>query len=238
MSLKRPSDLGYSDDGYILPALNILRVLVAADYVPSGQLFATKLKGITERAQVRRETLAERVQAAVELIAAEPDEPWVVWVGLNDEGTEMAARVPGAMLVEGSQSPDEKASRLEAFAAGEARVLIVKASIAGMGLNWQHCARMVFVGLSDSYEAYYQAIRRCWRFGQRRPVRAYVVLSEPEEAIYVNVKRKQAEAEATATELVKHVAEFERQEIGSASQRTETPHGLTVRLPEWLRGVA
>lgn len=235
MSLRRPSDLGYPDDGYGLPPLTIERVLVQTDYVPDGQLFPTTLRGITERASVRRDTLIERVEAAARIINADDSEPWVVWVGLNDEGTELAARVPDAVVVEGSMTADEKADALEAFADGDIRVLVTKTGIAGMGLNWQHCARMAFVGLSDSYEAYYQAIRRCWRYGQRREVKAYVVLTEPEEAIYVNVKRKQAEADKMAADLVAHVAAYGRAELTGQGFREQGIHGEQTRLPSWWR---
>jgi hypothetical protein len=238
MSLKRPSDLGYADDGYALPPLEITASLVPTTFTRPGELFATTLKGIGDRAAVRRETLAERVMAAAEIINAEPDEPWIAWVGLNDEGSELAARIPGAVLVEGADSPEYKAESIEAFVRGDCRVIVSKVSIFGFGLNLQRCARMVFVGLSDSYEAYYQAIRRCWRFGQERPVHAYIVLTEPEEAIYANVMRKQREAEATASELVKHVAQFERAEIASVGRREDAPHGQPMRLPAWLQGAA
>lgn len=214
MSLKRPSDLGYSDLGYDLPDLRIQPEIVDTEYTPPGQLFATTLKGVGDRAAVRKATMGDRVERAAALIAAEPDEPWIAWCGLNDEGRTLAELIPGAVLVEGQQSPEEKADALERFAAGEIRVLVTKPSIAGFGLNFQHCARMVFVGLGDSYETYYQSIRRCYRFGQTRDVRAYIVLTEPEEAIYANVLRKEREAESTAAELLRHVAAFEREEIG------------------------
>lgn len=218
MSLKRPSDLGYSDEGYDLPGLDIESLIVASDYAPEGQLFPTVLKGIGDRAAVRKATLTDRVKAAAALING-TKEPYIAWCGLNDESHELAALVPDAVQVEGAQSPEEKAELLERFATGEARVLITKPSIAGFGLNFQHCARMVFVGLSDSYEQYYQCIRRCYRYGQTRPVKVHIVLTEVEETVLANVMRKEAEAERTGRELVKHVAEFERQEIGAKEER-------------------
>lgn len=240
MSLKKPSDLGYSDLGYDLPALSIEPHFIATEYTPEGQLFAVDLKGITERAAVRRDTITERVNAAVDLIYSEPDQPWIAWCGLNDEG-EMLHRLldrANAVLVEGSQSPEEKADAVERFYAGEVRVMVTKPSIAGFGLNLQHCARMVFVGLGDSYESYYQSIRRCWRFGQEREVVAHIVLTEPEEVIYRNVLRKEAEAEQTARELVKHVAEFEREEISAVKSRDTYQPMQQMMLPRWLRRAA
>jgi hypothetical protein len=234
MSLQRPSDLGYPDDGYALPPLEITACLVPTSWTPPGQLFPTTLKGVTERGALRHDTLSERVKAAADVILSEPDEPWIAWVGLNDEGRELAKLIPDAVLVEGKDSPEAKAEAIERFIGGNVRTVISKTSIFGFGLNLQHCARMAFVGLSDSYEAYYQAIRRCWRYGQARPVHAYIVLTEPEEVIYANVCRKQREAEATAAELVKHVAGFERAEIGNVIRREDAPHAQPTRLPHWL----
>jgi len=222
MSLKRPSDLGYSDLGYDLPPLTIVPEIVETDYSPPGQLFATTLKGVGDRAAVRKETMVDRVWRAAELITAEPDQSWIAWCGLNDEGRNLAELLPDdSVLVEGQQTPEQKADAIEAFAQGKVRVLITKASIAGFGLNFQHCARMVFVGLGDSYETYYQSIRRCYRFGQQREVKAHIVLTEPEEAIYTNVLRKEREAQDTAAQLLQHVAAYEREEIGQVNADAE-----------------
>lgn len=214
MSLSKPSDLGYSDDGYNLPDLSIVPEIVASAYVPSGQLFATELRGVGERSQVRRGTLDDRVARAVELIKAHPDEQWIAWCGLNDESKAIAAAVPDSVEVEGSQSPDEKTARILSFLSGEKRVLVSKPRIAGYGLNLQNASRQVFVGLSDSYEAYYQCIRRSWRFGQAKPVTAHIVLSDLEQPIYENVLAKEREALKTHRELVANAAEYERAEIG------------------------
>lgn len=234
MSVQRPSDLGYDDAAYELPPLSIRPVILPTEYTPPGQLFATTLKGVGDRAAVRKQTIAERVAAAVDLIQVEPDEPWLVWVGQNAEGAAMQAAIPGSVNVEGNQSPEDKADALMRFVAGEIRVLITKPSIAGFGLNFQHCARMVFVGLGDSYEQYFQAIRRCYRFGQQRTVHAYIVLTEPEETIYQNVLGKEREAQITAAELVKHVGAFARAEIGQARQQIGYSPAVPMRLPEWL----
>jgi DNA modification methylase len=216
MSIRKPSNLGYSDEGYILPGLDITPVLVQSNYVPAGKLFHDKLQGVTERAEVRRATLAERVKKAAELINSEPGKQWLVWCGLNDEGREIAKLLSGAVLIEGSNTPDEKADALTRFAAGETKIVITKVSIAGFGLNFQRCSRMVFVGLGDSYEDYYQAIRRCYRFGQIEKVQVHIVLSDIEETIYQNVIRKEKEAAVMADELVNQVASFEKNELGKS----------------------
>lgn len=202
LAIRRPSDMGYIDTGYDLPGLNVVPHLIEVPIEAEGQLFPTDLGGVGGRAQVRRETLAARCERAAKLIADEPDEPWLIWCGLNAEGDLLADLIPDAVNVEGSWSPDAKAQALLDFADGKIARLITKPSIAAMGLNWQHCARMVFVGLSDSYEAYYQAIRRCYRYGQTRVVDAHVVLSELEGQIAVNVARKEREASTITAHLV------------------------------------
>lgn len=202
VAIRMPSDMGYPDDGYVLPGLDIKEHLLDVDVVPDGQLFATDIGGVGGRAAVRRATLDDRVAKVAELVAAEPDEPWVLWCGLNDEADLLAKMIPRSVNVHGSLSAEDKADLLLSFADGAIQHLIVKPSIASQGLNWQHCARMAFVGLSDSYEQYYQAIRRCYRYGQSRRVVAHVVLSELEGQIAANVRRKEREAAHTMAELV------------------------------------
>lgn len=202
LALRRPSDLGYPDDGYALPELSIIPELVPVVIEQDGQLFPTSLGGVSGRARVRRETLDARCARAAQLVHAEPGQPWLLWCGLNDEADRLAKLIPSAVNVHGSMTPERKAELLHAFAAGDIGHLITKPGIAAFGLNWQHCARMAFVGLSDSYEAYYQAIRRCWRYGQTRPVRVHIVLSELEHQIAANVTRKEREAARFTAELV------------------------------------
>jgi DNA modification methylase/superfamily II DNA or RNA helicase len=218
MSITRPSDLGYDDDGFILPALNAEPVWVESDYVPEGMMFAVGLDGIQGRQKVRRATIEQRVNAAAALV---DDDQWLFWCGLNDEGRELHKRLPGSVLVEGSQSAEEKALAIEAFQDGKTQILITKPKIAGFGMNLQNCHNMAFVGLSDSWEAYYQCIRRCWRFGQEHPVNVAIVLSEAERPIYENVMGKETEALLMRQRLIENVQEFERAEIGDASQDWE-----------------
>lgn len=239
ISLKRPSNLGYSDDGYILPPLQMHSEIVQTDYVPEGQLFSLGLKGITDRANVRKATVADRVARAVEIVNREPDEPWIVWCGLNAEQDAVAAALGGRCIsVHGSMTPEAKVDGEARWRSGAAPVLASKVAIFGQGMNWQHCARMVFVGLSDSFEAYHQAIRRCWRFGQARPVHVYIVLTDVEQPIYANVLRKEREFEEMTDALVRHVAEYERAELGQARQRVVSDHTQPMALPSWLGGAA
>ena len=200
---RRPSDVGGDDGPYHLPPLNLIPVTVPVEIEQAGQLFATDLGGVGGRAAVRRETLDARVTAS----AAQLTEPgqWIAWCGLNAEADEITRLVDGAVNVHGSMSPDDKADAFERFQDGDIRVLVTKPSIAGMGMNFQNCHRMVFVGLSDSWEAYYQAVRRCWRFGQEHPVDAYIVVSALEQQIVENVRRKEAEVASWVGRLVHHM---------------------------------
>jgi hypothetical protein len=201
VALRKPSDIGYQDLGYDLPGLKIIPHLVDVPIEAEDQLFPTDLGGVGGRAKVRRETLDARVQAAADLVNTEPDEPWLMWCGLNDEADRIAAAT-GAVNVHGGLTPEQKASALLGFADGTIQKLVTKPGIASQGLNYQHCARMIFVGLSDSYEQYYQSIRRCYRYGQTRVVHAHIVLSEIEAQIAANVQRKEREAGRITAELV------------------------------------
>ncbi|MCA0217947.1 MAG: helicase [Actinobacteria bacterium] len=206
VAIRRPSDMGYLDDGYDLPGLRIIPELVDAEIEPEpDELFSVTIGGVSGRAKVRRETLDARVQRAADLVAAEPGESWLLWCGLNEEAERLEALVPGSVNVHGSMSPEEKATLLLAFARGEIKVLITKPSIAGMGLNFQIAARMAFVGLSDSYEAYYQCIRRCYRYGQSRVVHAHIILSQLEGQIADNVTRKEKQANRIVDGMVRHI---------------------------------
>ena len=231
MAIRYPSDLGYEDDGFVLPPLTVRPEFVEADYVPDGQLFFGGLKGITDRTAVRRATVDDRVARAAAMVNGNADQ-WIIWHGLNAEGEALVRAIPDARMVEGSQSPEEKASTLEAFQDGAFRVLVTKPAIAGFGMNFQNAHRMAFVGLSDSWEAYYQAIRRCWRFGQTQPVEAAIVLSDAESAIFENVMDKEREAKRMQERLIEHVAAFERAEIAGAEDATEYQTDTTER-PKW-----
>ncbi len=201
VALTRPSDVGGDDTGYDLPGLDVVPEIVTADVEAEGQLFATDIGGVTGRAEMRRRTLTARVDRAAKLVANNPG-PWILWCGLNSEADALADAIPGAVNVHGSLDPDEKARLLLGFSDGDFDVLITKPSIASQGLNYQHCSRMAFVGLGDSYEQYYQAIRRCYRYGQTEVVRAHVIVSDLETQIAANVARKERQANTITRELV------------------------------------
>lgn len=211
MAARRPSDITgnlVDDQPYVLPPLNIHAEIVETTTTPDGLLFPVSLGGVSDRARVRRETLDARLDRAAQLL--DHDRPAIAWCGLNPEAEGLASMVSGAVDLHGSLSPERKAEIIEAFQAGEIRVLVTKPSVAGMGLNFQRAAQQVFVGLGDSYEQYYQAIRRSWRFGQTQPVDIHVVVSELESEIAANVRRKEVEASAMTERLVEALNTNER----------------------------
>lgn len=220
MSVRKPSDLGYDDNGFILPSLNIMPVYIETGYVPDNQLFFTGLGGIQERQKVRRETLQERVDATAEMINAS-DEQWIVWCGLNAESTAITKAIPDAVEVAGSDNMNQKIESLENFQDGIIRVLVTKTKIAGFGMNFQNCHNMAFLGLSDSWESYYQAIRRCYRFGQTNPVNVSIILGDVEEEVMLNIERKEKQAREMAKKLIENVAEFEKDELAENNDMSD-----------------
>ena len=224
MALKRPSDLGYRDDGFILPPLRVHESEVQAGVV-AGVLFPELgLSGLSGRLAARRGALADRV-ANIAAIVARPGQ-WLVWCALNTEAAAIAAAIPDAVNVQGCDSYADKVGAIQSFAGGKFRVLVSKVRILGYGLNLQHCHQMVFCGLSDSWEQYYQAIRRCWRFGQRCAVDVHIVVSEAERGIVRNVRAKEARAQALSCELLRHALECEREELCAPKQE---PDGASSR---------
>jgi hypothetical protein len=235
--LRSPSDLGYDDGAYRLPPLTVHQHRISADrdsVRAAGLLFAEEAHTLSERRDARRATIAARVRECAALVNGDR-QPWIVWCDLNAESDALRAAIPDALEVRGSDSLEEKEDRLRAFSDGRARVMITKPSIAGFGLNWQHCARVAFVGVTDSWEAYYQAVRRCWRFGQSRPVDVHVFASELEGEVVRNLERKEADAERMASELSAETQESMRTEVmGQARQTREYNPTVPMALPSWL----
>ncbi len=231
-----PGDLGYPNDGYILPELVMHEHLVEVSMSMDDGLFGWVAQTLTERRDARRMSLRQRCEKAAELVAADPDEQWVIWCDLNDESDLLTNLIPGAVEVCGSDKPDDKAKCLRGFTDGSFRYLVTKPSIAGFGMNWQQCHNMIFVGLSDSYEAMYQAIRRCYRFGQERPVHVHIITSAAEGAVKGNVERKEAQAEFMKKKMVEHTKEILEREI-RGTQRVKIPYNpqVEMRIPAWLR---
>jgi len=212
MSVRTPSDLGYEDAGFKLPALHINPVWIEYEYVPDDQLVFTSLGGLSGHRAVRRETAEVRCQTAAAIVNDNADQ-WIVWTGLNSESSLMAELIPDAVEVVGSDTPEQKAAAIEAFQDGKYRVLVTKPSIAGFGMNFQNAHNQVFVGLSYSWEEWYQAIRRCYRFGQVHEVNVYVVLTRLEQEVYDTILMKEQVATAMSEQLIQHVRRHEMEEL-------------------------
>ena len=212
IAMTRPSELGYSDEGYILPPLNIKLILVKSNYTPDGELFHSKLRGIQDRTKVRRSTINERLSIAVDLINTDPGQ-WIVWGGLQAETTALVDAIDGSREVKGGDPTERKIQYLEDFQDGKYQVLISKSKICGHGMNFQNSHNAIFFGLSDSWEAYYQSIRRQWRYGQESPVNIYIVISEAEQEVYENVMRKERVAKIMVAELLRNISIYERREL-------------------------
>jgi len=221
--VRTPEDLGYQSGGYDLPPLRTIEHIVSSDIRHDGELFALPALSLTDQRRARKATLTLRVNEVADLVNSS-DEQWVVWCELNEEGDRLAGAIDGSVHVAGAHSEDVRRERLAAFAAGTARVMVTKPKIAGFGLNWQHCHNVAFVGLSHSWEQFYQAVRRCWRFGQDRPVNVHIVSSDVETAVLENIKRKQADADTMAAEMVGHMSETMRSEVMGETSELSTNH--------------
>jgi len=190
---------------------------------------------MSERLGARRATIEDRVNKAAEIVAEKPYDAWVVWCNLNDESAMLANKIPGAVEIVGSMHEDKKEDILEQFANGNIRVLISKPSLTGFGMNWQHCNNTCFVGLNDSFEQVFQAIRRFWRFGQTKEVYAHFIASELEGAVVANIKRKEMQCEHMMRQMVKHMADLNAVNIRGAARDTLTYIPTQkVEIPSWI----
>jgi hypothetical protein len=237
MAARRPSDLGFDDSGYDLPPLRMHQLVVGDELAQAraaGMLFGYEAKTLSEQRAARNASLEDRVKACADLVNAD-DYQWIVWCDLNRESEELKKAINGAVEIRGSDSPDDKEQRIFDFIEGRARVLVSKPSICGAGLNFQGSHKCAFVGLSNSWEAWYQAIRRQHRFAQKHPVDCYMITGVAEGAVVANLRRKQAAADEMATQMVEHMAESMRLELGAAP-RTTIAYQPTERIlvPSWL----
>jgi hypothetical protein len=224
-AIRRPSDLGFDDGRFILPPLQEFEHLVQNTAPAPGMLLALPAVGLQEQREERRRTIKERCELVASLVA-NTGQPALVWCHLNEEGNLLERLIPDAVQVSGSDSDERKEDAFLAFADGQARVLVTKPKIGAWGLNFQHCAHVTFFP-SHSFEQYYQGVRRCWRFGQARPVRVDVVSTEGERGVMANLQRKASAADAMFSHLVRYMNEqlhVDRQ--SRFAQREEMPAWL------------
>ncbi len=225
-AVRKPSDLGYDDSKFELPKLNEIEHELQVSRAPEkGTLFTLPAKGLKQVRDERRATIQHRCEKAAEIINNTKGHA-VLWCNLNDEGNLLEKLIPDAIQVSGRDTDDSKESKLTSFTAGNDRVLITKPKIGAWGLNWQHCNNVTFFP-AYSYEQYYQAIRRCWRFGQKRKVRVDLIYTQGDRNAIKNLRRKQKQADDMFTNLV--------QEMNNAIEiNTTTKFDKKVKVPSWL----
>lgn len=224
-AIRKPSDLGFDDNGFILPELIELDCLVPAKTPPSGMLFDLPAINIHEQREERRRTIVERCEKAAELVA-DKGTPSIIWCHLNAEGDLLEKIIPGAVQVAGKHSDEQKEERLNGFSEGEIRALVIKPKIGAFGLNYQHCSNITYFP-SHSYEQYYQAVRRCWRFGQKRTVTVNRIMTEGDRAVMANLQRKSIAATVMFDRLVEQMNNAQSVNSFSNFDKKE-------EMPQWL----
>lgn len=228
VALMHPRQLGDDTPGYDLPPLTIKEHPLPTEGLVGEMLFAMEARTLSEQRAARRAGLTRRVEHIAAMVNASED-PWIVWADLNDEADALESRIPGSIQVAGRHSIEEKEALLQEFSTGEARVLVSKPSICAQGLNWQHCAHMAFVGVSHSYESWYQAIRRCYRFGQRRAVEVHLAYTDVERPVVDSLKRKEADAARMHTKMAEHLLQF-----FTHTERAPYAPAQPMRIPAWI----
>lgn len=239
--LRNPNDIGFDGSRYILPAPEYIEHVVETE--PLGDdLFSRPAQSMTERRKAQRDSIEARCKALADVVNSEIAEPWLIWCHLNDEAELLQSLIPGSVNVQGSDTAEYKAKQMLAFSHGEVRVLISKPKICGFGMNWQHCARMAFVGLDDSFEKFYQAVRRCYRFGQKRSVRVHLFTAENEGQILLNLKRKEAQHHEMSANMIEHMKDIMNNELAGQQnivdeyrEDTHDGDGFTVHLGDCVK---
>lgn len=245
--LRNPSDIGFDGSRYKLPDPEYIEHVVKTESL-GDDLFSKPAQSLAERRKAQRNSINERCQALADVVNADIGEPWLIWCHLNDEAEMLQSLIPGSVNVQGSDTAEYKAEQMMAFSHGKLRVLISKPKICGFGMNWQHCARMAFVGLDDSFEKFYQAVRRCYRFGQKRNVKVHLFTAENEGQILVNLKRKEIQHHEMSKNMIEHMRDIMNQELAGQvnvveeyKEDTYTNDGFTIHLGDcvkWARRMA
>lgn len=218
--IRKPSDLGFNDDAYRLPGIEIIHHVCEAKRTP-GKLFVMPAEGLLEKNRARKNSVGDRVRMVSEVVNGNPG-PWLVWCNLNSESDALESELSDSKAVCGSDSLSQKEETIERFLDGSLPVLVSKPSITGFGLNFQHCHKMAFVGLTDSFEDYYQAVRRCFRFGQKEVVQVHLFYSSEEVGTIQNLERKEGQHNEMSEQMVGHIKRFMEKEVfGTMREKTE-----------------
>lgn len=227
-----PKDLGYEDKGYDLPPLNVHKVITECE-VKEGEMLVMLANTLEERRNARKDSAEDRTGKAAAL-ANDDDSQWLLWCDYNDESAMLKRKTQDCVEVKGSDEPEFKAQASLDFADGRIHALVSKPSIFGFGSNFQSCHSMVFCGLSDSYERFYQAVRRCWRFGQKKPVDVYVILSEREMNVLDNIQRKQKQMDEMQKQMTALMKEVTLSEIQHTTRITTVyKPNERMEVPAW-----
>lgn len=239
--LRNPSDLGFDGSKYILPAPEYVEHVIQTEAI-EGDLFSRPAMTMTERRKAQRDSIEARCRALAEVVNADTSDPWLIWCHLNDEAELLSELIAGSVNVQGSDKAEYKAEQMMKFSSGELRVLISKPKICGFGMNWQHCARMAFVGLDDSFEKFYQAVRRCYRFGQKRNVQVHMFTAENEGQILANLKRKEVQHHEMSANMIEHMKDIMNKELAGQEnivdeyrEDTFNGDGFTVHLGDCVK---
>lgn len=216
--VRNPADLGYSSEGYKLPELNLIEHITEVK-PKEYELFAKYAETLSERREARKESMTDRVELSRELVESSPDN-WLVWCDYNSESDSLHKAIPDSVEVQGKDTPEYKAQTALAFAEGNIKALISKPSIYGFGMNFQNCHEVIFCGISDSYEQFYQAVRRCWRYGQNHAVNVHIILSETEMNVLDNIKQKQAQMDELQEHMVALMRDVTMSEIKHTTRIT------------------
>ena len=232
--IKKPSDIGFEDNNFKLKKLTIEPLYFDYEFKKEGFLFSNQLHGLEDRLKIRNQSIKKRIEEIKALIN-NSDEQWIVWTALDEEANQLSKVLNDGINLEGKNTKEDKIEKIRNFKNKKIRVLISKPKILGFGMNFQNCHNVLFFGLSDSYESYYQCIRRCWRFGQKKDVKVYITLAGNESVILSNVIKKEQQSENISNQVIKHIKDFERQEImGSIHQQTNYNGMMEMQLPKWI----
>ena len=231
--VRSPSDLGYSSDAFKLPNLNLIEHIVASPPT-DGYLVAMRAETLSERRTARKESMEKRVEEAKQLVLENNDQ-WIVWCDYNVESSALHKAIADSTEVVGSDAPAYKAESAIRFSEGDIRVIVSKPSIYGFGMNFQNCHNMIFCGISDSYEQFYQAVRRCWRYGQEKPVNVHIIISEAEMNVLDNIKRKQADMDTMQNNMVSLMRDVTMSEIKKTTRiTTDYKPNKRMEIPAWI----
>lgn len=221
INIRKPSDIGFPDDGYDLPELRMHHHICQVDKPSDGFLFPVQAATLQERIVARRDSIDSRIKKAAEIIMKHPDDQWLIWCNMNAESEGIVKAIQNCIEITGSDKPEVKCKNMLGFSSGDVQSISTKPSLAGFGMNWQNCNKVLFLGLSDSYEQFYQALRRCWRFGQKNEVDCYIVTAETEGATLSNIKRKEEDARIMADAMANEMHDFTIEQITHAARREE-----------------